>query len=220
MGENSAGSKGSGFGDGNRTHLQTANEELLSVQTALIGIVSLSKTKAHISTDFRTDKDAVEAFADDSKEPGWCPQLSPRGEGVHLPRTRHHLGSRRLVRHRTVNSHMFPIIKVEMEDFQKEDWVSIYQSALTELEHARISGRIEAAQKAIVSRMEKLLTMPGLHPEERHAIEDAIRILGILEREEARYDAEQKRLAVGSLLEKLRSVGFTIQRYREPSDYE
>jgi hypothetical protein len=43
---------------------------------------------------------------------------------------------------------------------------------------------------------------------ERHAIEDAIRILGILEWEEARYDAEQKRLAVGSLLEKLRSVGF------------
>ena len=104
---------------------------------------------------------------------------------------------------------MFPIIKVEIEDFQKQDWVSIYQSGLTELEHARISGRIEAAQKAIVSRMEKLLTMPGLHPEERHANEDAIRILGILEQEEARYDSEQKRLAVGSLLEKLRSVGFT-----------
>jgi hypothetical protein len=103
-----------------------------------------------------------------------------------------------------------PIIKVEMEDFQKEDWVSIYQSGLTELEHARISGRIEAAEKAIVSRMEKLLTMPGLHSEERHAIEDAIPILGILEREEARYDAERKRFAVGSLLEKLRSVGCTI----------
>jgi hypothetical protein len=47
-----------------------------------------------------------------------------------------------------------------MEDYQKEDWVSLYQSALIELEQAKMSGRISVAQKAIVARVEKLRTVP------------------------------------------------------------
>ena len=57
--------------------------------------------------------------------------------------------------------------------------------------------------------------MPGLHPEERQAIEDAIRTLGILEQQDARFDAEEERPAMEQSLEKLRSVGYTIGRLRE-----
>jgi len=102
-----------------------------------------------------------------------------------------------------------------MEDYKGEDWVSLYQAALTELEQAKMLDRITAAQDAVVDRLEKLRIMPGLHPEERHAIEEAIRTLGFLEREDARFDEEAERRAVQESLEKLRSVGNTIQRLRE-----
>ena len=81
-----------------------------------------------------------------------------------------------------------------------------------------MSGRIEAAQTAILARMEKLHTLPGLHPEERQAIADALRGLRFLEREEIRHNEQQKRLAVERSLEKLRSIGTTIQRLRDPVD--
>lgn len=101
------------------------------------------------------------------------------------------------------------------EDFQKEDWVSLYQSALVELEEAKMSGRIEAAHSAIVTRMEKLINLPGLHPKERQAIEDAMRGLRSLEQEQARLTAEHKRLAVEKSLENVRSIGHAIQRLKE-----
>jgi hypothetical protein len=105
-----------------------------------------------------------------------------------------------------------------MEDYQKEDWVSLYHSALTELEQAKMLGRITSAQDAIVDRLQKLSTMPGLHPEERQAIEDAIRTLGILEQQDARFDAEEERRAMELSLEKLRSVDHTIPRLRERAE--
>jgi hypothetical protein len=102
-----------------------------------------------------------------------------------------------------------------MEDYQKEDWVALYRSALIELEQAKMSGRIEAAHKAIIARMEKLQTLPGLHPEERQAIEDALRSLHFLEREDARFTAEHKRLAVEKSLENVRSIGAAIERLKD-----
>ena len=102
-----------------------------------------------------------------------------------------------------------------MEDYKGEDWVSLYQAALTELEHLKMTGRVEAARTAIVARMEKLQTLPGLHPEERQAIEDALRGLKLLEREEARFNAEAERRAIEHSIENLRSVAHTIQRLRE-----
>jgi len=125
-----------------------------------------------------------------------------------------------LVRYRTVNSDKFPIIKVVMEDYQKEDWVSLYQSALIELEQAKMSGRIDAAQRAIFARVEKLTTLPELHPQERQAIEDALRGLNFLKREDARFDAEKERRAIEESLKKLRSVGQTIQRLSDRVDPE
>ena len=64
------------------------------------------------------------------------------------------------------------------EEYQREDWVSRYNSALTELEQSKLLSRITSAQDAIVDRLEKLRMMPDLHPEERRAIEHAIRTLG------------------------------------------
>jgi hypothetical protein len=78
-----------------------------------------------------------------------------------------------------------------------------------------MTGRVDAARIAIIARIEKLQTLPGLRPEERQAIEDALRGLRFLEREEARFNAEAERRAVEESLEKLRSVGHTIQRLRE-----
>jgi hypothetical protein len=85
------------------------------------------------------------------------------------------------------------------------------QAVLTELDHAKMTGRVDAARIAIIARIEKLQTLPGLRPEERQAIEDALRGLRFLEREEARFNAEAERRAVEESLEKLRSVGHTIQ---------
>jgi hypothetical protein len=81
-----------------------------------------------------------------------------------------------------------------------------------------MSGRIEAAQTAILARMEKLYALPGLHPEERRAIEDALRGLRFLEREELRHHEQRKRLALERSLEKLRSIGPTIQRLSDRVD--
>ena len=102
-----------------------------------------------------------------------------------------------------------------MEDYTGEDWVALYQAALTELEHAKMTGRVEAARTAIIARMEKLQTLSGLHPEERQAIEDALRSLKFLEREEARFNAEAERRAVQESLEKLRSINSAIKRVSE-----
>jgi hypothetical protein len=82
-----------------------------------------------------------------------------------------------------------------MEDYQEPDWVALYQSALIELEQAKLPGRINAAQKAIIARVEVLHSIPGLHADEHHAIDDAVRTLKFLEREEARFDAEAERRA-------------------------
>jgi hypothetical protein len=105
-----------------------------------------------------------------------------------------------------------------MEDYQKEYWVSLYHSALIELEQAKISGRIIAAQKSIAARVEKLRNIPGLHTEEYRSIDEALRTLGFLEAEDASFDAEAERRAVEETLKKLRSVGPTIQRLKENSD--
>jgi hypothetical protein len=107
-----------------------------------------------------------------------------------------------------------------MENFEKEDWVSLYQSALIELEQAKLAGRINAAQKAIVARAEQLQNLPGLHAEELQAIDDALRSLRFLEREEARIDAEAERRAIDDTLERFRSVGPAIKRASEDAEPE
>jgi hypothetical protein len=91
-------------------------------------------------------------------------------------------------------------------DYENEEWVSLYRAAILELEHAKISDRIKTTRTAILARVEKLQSMPGLHSYERLALADALSGLRVLQDEERRYDAEQKRRAIEGALEKLRSV--------------
>jgi len=102
-----------------------------------------------------------------------------------------------------------------MEDYKQQDWVALYQSALIELEQAKIAESVNAAQKAIIARIEALRALPGLHNEERHAIDDAMRALGLLQREEADSDADTERRAVNETLEHLRSIGPGIKRLKD-----
>ena len=48
-----------------------------------------------------------------------------------------------------------------MEDYKQQDWVALYQSALIELEQAKMAGRINAAQKAIIARVETFVPCRG-----------------------------------------------------------
>ena len=79
----------------------------------------------------------------------------------------------------------------EMTDYDQEKWVDLYQAAMLELEHSLMAGRLQDARPEILKRIEKLRDMPGLHREERQAVEDALSGLRMLEREEERYAAAQ-----------------------------
>lgn len=82
-----------------------------------------------------------------------------------------------------------------MNDYGQEEWYTLYETAMLELQHAALRGRIGEARTAIAARIEKLLQIPGLHAEERQAIEDAINNLRVLEREEEPYKADEARIA-------------------------
>ena len=73
-----------------------------------------------------------------------------------------------------------------MVDYDNEKWVGLYRSAMLELEHSLMTGRILDARAEISARVEKLRDMPGLHSQERQAIEDALSGLHSLEQEEIR----------------------------------
>ena len=67
-----------------------------------------------------------------------------------------------------------------MSDYEQEKWVEVYKSAVLELEQSHIAGRIANARAEIVKRIEALRNPPGLHEEERQAIEDAFNNLQFL----------------------------------------
>ena len=73
-----------------------------------------------------------------------------------------------------------------------------------------MTGRIGDARGAIIERVAKLREMPGLHSEERQAIEDALRSLRVLEHEEERHKGEEKRIAEEALT-KLLTLADKIQ---------
>jgi|SRR5579863_3700196 len=104
------------------------------------------------------------------------------------------------------------------EDYTKEKWVELYASAITELKHALMAGRILEARNEIMSRLELLRESLNSHPRERQAITDALNNLRVLEREESKYKAEQQRQAVQTALEKLETINPMIQK--RPSNNE
>jgi hypothetical protein len=98
-----------------------------------------------------------------------------------------------------------------MEDFSQEDWQTLYHKALLELEHAKMTGRIEDARLAIITRLEKLQTLHTLNPEERRAISDARRNLDLLEREEFRFQEGEKQRLIDEALQKLKAAAPVIK---------
>ena len=99
-------------------------------------------------------------------------------------------------------------------DYNKEKWVELYEKAIFELEHAKITGRIGDTRNELTARIENLRGIPGLHTAELHAIDEAHRMLRILEAEEGRYAAEEKSRAIEEALRKLRSIAPKIQKLR------
>jgi inhibitor of KinA sporulation pathway (predicted exonuclease) len=101
-----------------------------------------------------------------------------------------------------------------MSDYDQEKWVEVYKTALMELEHAAMTGRISDARTAISSRLEKLKQLPGLHGQEYQAIEDALNNLRVLEREEKSFaEAEKKKRALEDALQKLRSLAPRFRQF-------
>ena len=107
-----------------------------------------------------------------------------------------------------------------MSTYEGEYWVTLYREAMVELEHAKMSGRIQSARNEIVARVKNLQTIPGLHTDELHAIEDATSGLRALELEESRYDADHKRLVLNNTSETLRSIAPAILKKQNEENSE
>jgi len=74
-----------------------------------------------------------------------------------------------------------------------------------------MTGRIADAREEIVKRVAALRDIPGIHDEERQAIEDALSSLRSLERLEVKYQAEEQRKKAEAALEKLRAIAPKIE---------
>ena len=107
----------------------------------------------------------------------------------------------------------YSTISRSMRDYDKEKWVEVYRTALIELEHAAMTGRISDARTAISIRLERLKQLPGLHAQEHQAIEDALNNLRVLEREEKRFADDEKKRALEDALQKLRSLAPKFQQF-------
>jgi hypothetical protein len=72
---------------------------------------------------------------------------------------------------------------------------SLPSRAVLELKQSLMAWRIADARAEIIKRVEGLRNIPGLHGNERQAIEDALNNLGLLDREDAKHAAEEQRKA-------------------------
>jgi hypothetical protein len=108
---------------------------------------------------------------------------------------------------------------VTMSDSPEEKWIELYTSAMLELKHALMAGRILEARNEIAARIEKLRDIPGLHERELQALADALHNLRTLERieQQADGDAEQHREAGQNVPKKVESIGPRFGR-RNPGD--
>ena len=101
-----------------------------------------------------------------------------------------------------------------MDNYSNQKWVTLYQAALIELEHALIHGRITDARAEITDRLEMLAAMPGLHGYERGAIQDALANLRVVEREEIRHSENEKHRLAQAALEKLKTIAPKIEQLK------
>ena len=102
-----------------------------------------------------------------------------------------------------------------MNDYDKQKWYDLYKTALLELERAAMTGRIGDARTEIASRLEMLTHHPGLHRDEYGAIQDALRNLLVLEQEEARLAAEDRKRLLEEAKQSLQAVAPKFQESGE-----
>jgi hypothetical protein len=112
----------------------------------------------------------------------------------------------------------FAIMSVTMSDNPEEKWIELYTSAMLELKHALMAGRILEARTSIAVRIEKLQGMPGLHARELQALADALCNLRTLERIELHANIDQHRKAALNALEKVESIAPMIERLKSGDD--
>jgi hypothetical protein len=60
-------------------------------------------------------------------------------------------------------------------------WQRLYRAALLEVDRGKLDAAIELAEQSMRERMQQIATS-GKHSEERHAIDDALRVLKLLKR--------------------------------------
>ena len=101
---------------------------------------------------------------------------------------------------------------LDTRDYDQEKWYALYEAAVVELKQSLMAGRIADARAEIVRRVEALRDIPGLHNEERQAIEDALRSLRFLEREDEAIAAEEERKRAAEALEHLLKIAPKIKR--------
>ena len=77
-------------------------------------------------------------------------------------------------------------------------------------QHSLVAGRIKDARVEISNRVQELRKIPGLHAEEKQAIEDAMVGLRSLER----YEADRVEKEAEEALQKLRSPEPRLQRLK------
>jgi hypothetical protein len=99
-------------------------------------------------------------------------------------------------------------------DYDHEKWGELYKEAILGLEHAKMTGRIGDARTELAASIEKLRGIPGLHAAELHAIDHAHRMLRLVEQEEKRYAADEKRRAIEEALHRLRSIAPKIEKLK------
>lgn len=93
-----------------------------------------------------------------------------------------------------------------MNDYHSEKWFNLYKTALLELERAAMTGRIGEARAEITTRLETLQEHPDLHHTELLAIRDALNNLRVLEREEVRLAAEDRKRLLEKTVKSLRTI--------------
>ena len=100
-----------------------------------------------------------------------------------------------------------------MHDYDTQKWVDLYRIAILELQRAAMTGRIRDARAEITTRLETLRQHPDLHHTELSAIQDALNNLRVLEREEERIAAEEKKRILHQTVQKLKTIA---PRFGEP----
>lgn len=102
-----------------------------------------------------------------------------------------------------------------MNDYPAEHWFDLYATAILELQRAAMNGHIDDARAEIATRLETLQQHPNLHQAELSAIQDALNNLRVLEQEEERLAAEDKKRILQETVQNLKTIG---PKLRNPSD--